>query len=82
MYDQIYRLYEDKDAIVNLSGRVVMDRATGSINEVRVHWVKTYAPLSNSEFEKFFGLAPDLTGDLSTANYIDKIRDDGSEDLY
>ncbi len=82
MYDQIYRLYEDKDAIVNLSGRVVMDRATGSVNEVRVHWVKTYAPLSNSEFEKFFGLAPDLTGDLSTTEYIDKMRDDGSEDLH
>ena len=82
MYDQVYRLYEDKNAIVNLSGRVVMDRATGSINEVRVHWVKTYAPLSNSEFEKFFGLAPDLTGDLSTAEYIDKMRDDDSEDLH
>jgi hypothetical protein len=82
MYDQIYRLYEDKDAIVNLSGRIVMDRATGWINEVRVHWVKTYAPLSDSEFEKFFGLAPDLTGDLSTAEFIDKIRDDGSEDLH
>jgi hypothetical protein len=59
-----------------------MDRATGLINEVRVHWVKTYTPLSDSEFDKFFGLAPDLTGDLSTTEYIGKIRDDGSEDLH
>jgi hypothetical protein len=61
MYDQIYRLYEDKDAVVNVSGRVVMDRATGRINEVRLNWAKSYTPLSDSEFNRLFGLAPDLT---------------------
>ncbi len=82
MYDQIYRLYEDKDAVVNLSGRVLADRATGRIKEVRVNAAKSYAPLSDAEFSRFFGLAPDLTGDLSTPDFIDKIRDDGTEDLH
>jgi len=82
MYDEIYRLYEDKDAVVNLSGHVVSDRATSRIKEVRVVWAKSYTPLSDVEFSRFFGLAPDLTGDLSTSEFIDKIRDDGTEDLH
>lgn len=82
MYDQIYRLYEDKDAVVNLSGHIVADRATGRIKEVRVSWAKSYAPLSDAEFNKFFGLAPDLTGDLNTSEFIDKIRDADAEDLH
>lgn len=82
MYDQIYRLYEDKDAVVNLSGNVIAERATGRIKEVRVSWAKSYAPLSDAEFDRFFGLAPDLTGDLTTSEFIDKIRDGEAEDLH
>jgi hypothetical protein len=82
MYDQIYRLYEDKNAVVNLSGHVVADRATGRIKEIRVTWAKSYTPLSDAEFDRFFGLAPDLTGDLSTSDFIDKVRNDGTEDLH
>jgi hypothetical protein len=82
MYDQIYRLYEDKDAVVNLSGHIVADRATGRIKEVRVNWAKSYAPLSDTEFEKFFGLAPDLTGDLSTSEFMDKMRDGEADDIH
>jgi hypothetical protein len=82
MYDQIYRLYEDKDAVINLSGSVVAERATGRIKEVRVSWAKSYAPLSDAEFDKFFGLAPDLTGDLTTSEFIDKMRDGEAEDLH
>jgi hypothetical protein len=77
MYDQIYRLYEDKDAVINLSGAVTADRTTGNIKEVRVTWVKSYTPLSDSEFSRLFGLAPDISGDLSTSELIDKIRRDG-----
>lgn len=82
LYDQIYRLYEDKDAVINLSGSIRSDRATGRISEVRVHWAKSYPKLSDSEFEKLFGLAPDLTGDLSTSEFIDKLRNGDAEDLH
>lgn len=81
-YDQIYRLFEDKDAVVNLSGSIKADRATGRMSEVRVRWAKSYPPLSDSEFDRLFGLAPDLTGDLSTVDFIKKIRDGGSEDIH
>jgi len=41
-----------------------------------VDWARSYAPLTDSEYEKLFGLAPDLTGDISTSDYIDRIRND------
>jgi hypothetical protein len=82
LYDQIYRLYEDKDAVVNLSGSVTADRATGRVSDVRVHWAKSYPKLSDSEFAKLFGLAPNLTGDLSTSDFIDKMRNGDAEDLH
>jgi hypothetical protein len=77
MYEHIYALYDDKDAVVNLSGMIVADRGTGQVNEMRVTWAKSYAPLSDHEFNKLFGLAPDLTGDLTTQEYIDRIRSNG-----
>lgn len=74
MYDQIYRLYEDKDAVVNVVGKFRAKRATGKIDEIRVNWVKSYARLSDAEFDKLFGLAPDITGEMSSSDYIDKMR--------
>jgi hypothetical protein len=74
MYDEIYRLFEDKDAVVNVVGRVKSKRSTGKIEEIRINWVKTYPPLTDKEFDRLFGLAPDLTGDMSTSAYIDKMR--------
>lgn len=82
MYDQIYRLYEDKEAVVNLTGRIQADRATGKIKEVRVVWAKAYPPLSNAEFDRLFGLAPDLTGDLRTTDFIDRLRNGDTEDIH
>ena len=82
MYDQIYRLFEDKDAVVNIAGTITADRATSRITEIRATWAKSYAPLSDKEFERFFGLDPDLTGDLSTNEFIDKIRNGDPEDLH
>ena len=77
MYEKIHSLYDDKDAVVNVSGNVLADRGTGQVTEVRVTWAKSYTPLSSHEFERLFGLAPDLTGDLSPGEYIDRIRSNG-----
>jgi hypothetical protein len=76
MYDVIYALYEDKDAVVNLTGTITAERVSGQVKEMRISWAKSYAPLTDSEYEKLFGLAPDLTGDMNTSDYIDRIRTD------
>lgn len=77
IYDQIYGLYDDKDAVVNLTGQITAERASGAVKEMRIAWAKSYAPLTDAEFNKLFGLAPDLTGEMSTSDYIDKLRSDG-----
>ncbi len=77
IYDQVYALYDDKDAVVNLTGQIVAERVSGAVKEMRIAWAKSYAPLADAEFDKLFGLAPDLTGEMSTSDYIDKLRSDG-----
>jgi hypothetical protein len=77
MYDKIHGLYDDKDAVINVSGSIVADRGTGQVREMRVTWAKSYVPLSGHEFNKLFGLAPDLTGDMTASEYLDRIRSDG-----
>jgi hypothetical protein len=70
-------IYEDANAVVNLSGIITAWRVNGQVREMRVTWARSYAPLSTSEYNKLFGLAPDLTGDMSAADYIEKVRSDG-----
>lgn len=77
LYDQIYALYSDKNAVVNLSGHIVAGRVSGQVTEMHITWARSYAPLSESEFNRLFGLDPDLTGELGTADYIDRLRSDG-----
>jgi hypothetical protein len=82
MYDPIYRLFEDKDAVVNLSGAIKAARSTGKIKEVRVHGAKAYPRLTDSEFDRLFGLFPDITGDISISDFINKMRNGDSEDIH
>jgi len=79
MYSIVYILYDDKDAVVNLSGTVTAERVNGQVKEIRITWARSYTPLSESEYNKLFGLAPDITDDMTTPDYIEKIRtDDGA----
>jgi hypothetical protein len=54
-----------------------LDRAKKIIEEMRVERLDKVEPLSEDEFRSFFGMSPDLTGDLSTQQFIDAIREDG-----
>jgi hypothetical protein len=76
MYEMIYALYDDKDAVVNLSGAITSERISGLVKEMRISWARSYTPLSDTEYNKLFGLAPDLTGDMTTVEYIDRTRSD------
>jgi hypothetical protein len=79
MYDVVHRLYDDKEAVVNVSGLIAAERVSGEAKEMRIAWAKSYVPLSKSEFNRLFGLAPDLTGGMGASDYIDKMRSDGDD---
>jgi len=77
MYPQIVEGLKRRIAIVHVSGQMKLDRAKRSIEEMRVERLDKVETLSEDEFRSFFGVAPRLTGDLSTQQFIDSMRQDG-----
>lgn len=75
-YSKVARLFSDKAAIVIIEGTMTFNRITGK-SEVTTATGFDIAPdFSDQDYEKFFGCAPNLTGGLSTAEFIAKGRDD------
>lgn len=77
MYDMIYRFYKDKKAVVHVTGRVTSDRLNGEPKEIAVQRIERFDKLSDDDFDSIFGAAPDLIGDESAADFIERMRDDG-----
>jgi hypothetical protein len=79
--DAMYPLIVDglklRTAVVHASGQMKLDRAKRSIEEMRVERLDKVEPLSADEFRSFFGMSPLLTGDQSTQQFMDAIREDG-----
>lgn len=76
-YANIHALYEDKDTVVHVTGMVTAERLNGIPTDIEIERLKVYDRLSESEFNKLFGLFPKMTGDESTVDYIDRERGDG-----
>lgn len=79
LYPRILEAYRERDAIVHVAGTIKSNRIEKRPLEVRVTDIAVYAPLSDKEFKKFYGIAPKMTGDESTGDYIARIRDDGGQ---
>ncbi|MDA2915978.1 hypothetical protein MYX64_03925 [Nitrospinae bacterium AH_259_B05_G02_I21] len=75
-YPEIWKLLEKKEAIVHISGMISASKADKKIEQLRVQEVRVAQDISEEDFERFFGIAPDLTGELTTEDYLDKIRGD------
>jgi hypothetical protein len=78
MYQQIINLLKKKDAIVYVTGEIRGNRNERKIESIRVEKVMISSDFSDKDFEDFFGCAPDLTGDLSTEDFISSIREDAN----
>ena len=76
-YDEVVKLFKKKVAIVFVSGQFRVKRAERKIEHLNVARLEEAPELSKEDFKRFFGIAPDLTGDLTTEEYIDRIRGDG-----
>ncbi len=77
LYSDVIDALRERTTVIHVAGDTIYDRATRGIVELRVERIKRAGMLSSEEFEQFFGSAPDFTGDLSTDDYIDAIREDG-----
>jgi hypothetical protein len=77
LYGKVIEALRERTTVLHVAGDTTYDRATRSIVELRVDRIEKARMLSGEEFEQLFGSAPDFTGDLSTDEYIDAIREDG-----
>ena len=77
LYSDIVDALRERTTVLHVAGDTVFDRATRAIVKLNVDRIEKTRMLSSEEFEKIFGSAADLTGDLDTDEYIDAIREDG-----
>lgn len=77
LYADVHRALEYQKAIVHATGQMRLDRARRAIEEMQVERLDRVEPLSDEEFLSLFGAAPAITGDLSTDEFIERVRDDG-----
>lgn len=74
LYDEVVRALSQRNAIIHASGDLRLDRATRAVGEMEVERIDRIEPLTDEEFRAFIGMAPDLTGQQSTQEYITEHR--------
>lgn len=77
MYEVVVDCLRDRTATVFVSGAIKYDRIKRQPDEVRVEHLERCKSLSREELHSFFGAAPNLTGDLSTTDFMERVRGDG-----
>jgi len=74
LYSKVYSAFEDKDAVVHVTGMITSDRLTGAPTEMSVADVIVYPRLSDAEFRSLPGSG--AAGDEDVVEFMDRMRDD------
>jgi hypothetical protein len=77
LYAEVHRALEHANAVVHATGEMRLDRARRAVDEMHVERLDRVEPLSDDEFHSLFGSAPEITDDVTTAEFINNIRSDG-----
>lgn len=78
VYGVVVKALVRPDSRVHVSGTIRANRVDKTIESVDVVDVRPAEEFSESDFESFFGCAPELTGDQSAEQYISKARENGA----
>lgn len=76
-YDDVARAVKERSTVLHVSGNILFDRIRRVATELRTQRIDRANMLDPAEFEALIGSAPDFTGDMSTADFVDDIRRDG-----
>jgi hypothetical protein len=76
-YDEIIRILETPHAIVHLTGTIKASKITRKIEDIKIKTIARAPHMAKEELLKFFGSAPDFTGELSTSDFINRMRSRG-----
>ena len=74
LYEQVVESLKKRDAIVIVQGEIKARRRDQKIDRIVVRQMKVAPELTKADLEDFFGCVPDFTGDLSTEEYISRMR--------
>jgi hypothetical protein len=75
-YSQVARLFADKAAIVIVEGLAIYNRVSGKTEIAMAQSFDFAPPLRDEDFERFFGIAPDFTGNVPSEEFIRRSRED------
>lgn len=75
-YDQVAKLFSKKTAVVVIEGMISFNLITSKTEVIQATDFGFAPDFSDDDFNKFFGAAPGITGDLSSEEFIAKGRDD------
>ena len=75
LYPDVIKALESRKANIYVHGLITAFRSARKIESVRVGKIMVAPVLSDKEYRRFFGAAPDITGSLTTEQYIDEARD-------
>jgi len=76
-YTDVVKALWVRDGRLNVSGMIRASRMEREIESLRVEHLQPAEPMTDQDFERFMGCAPGLTGDLTTAEFIERLRDEG-----
>jgi hypothetical protein len=74
VYAQVMEAIGTPGGLVYVRGRVRARRIDRHILGIVAEKIKAAPRLSSSDYERFFGVSPNYTGDLSTEEFIDEAR--------
>jgi len=77
-YERIWELLKSRDAVVNVEGWIT--KRPGEVNHLKIETISPSAEYQAGDLEKFFGIDPNFTGDMSTGEYLDDLRGETTED--
>lgn len=74
-YRTIFKMLSTPSRVLIISGEVTASREPRAIESLEIERIEEARDLSDEQFEKLFGSAPDMTGNLSTSDFRDRMWD-------
>jgi hypothetical protein len=75
LYKKVHAATKRPNTVCHVYGIMAWGRAEGKAEQITVDDIEIAEPLSDLEFHQIFGMAPKFTGDLTTDQYVDWMRD-------
>lgn len=76
-YNAIWKLLEDRDGIADIEGWLVT--INGMIDVLKIERIDASPEYREGDIDKFFGSSPSFTGELSTEDYLDELRNEQAD---